>query len=217
RFVPLGAWAAADEISVPGTMIGPSRKIVLGEVALSHASRVGCLSSSGGLELQSKFCMAARNSVCCACVSFLYASSFCGIGNFKPATGLADSPVADGDADGVGVALFAGEVAGFDDGVVDGAANGRAAFACPDLVALPVACGADVLGVGAGVVAAPDGLAVAEPDVPALGSVTGGMTTGRKFNLAAAPMFERSLALLPGMEMTIWSFPWMATVGSATP
>jgi hypothetical protein len=111
------------------------------------------------------------------------------------------------DADGVGVALFAGEVVAEVLGVVDGAASGRAAFACPDLVALPLACGADAVGVGAGVVAAPDGLAVGEPDVPALGSVTGGMTTGRKFSLAAAPMFEMSLALLPGMEMTIWSFP----------
>jgi hypothetical protein len=129
------------------------------------------------------------------------------MGNFKPASGLADFVVADGDAEGVGVALLAGEVVAGEDGVVDGAASGRAALACPDLVALPLACGADVVGVGAGVVVAPDGPAVAAPDVPALGSVTGGMTTGRKFSLAAAPIFEMSLALLPGMEMTIWSSP----------
>src|SRR5690349_23280668 len=128
--------------------------------------------------------------------------------NFKPAKGSADFPVGAAvvaDPDGVGVALFAGEVVAEAVGVVDGAASGRSAFACPDLVALPLAFGADVVGVGAGV--APDGLAVAPPVVPALGSVTAGMTTGRKFSLAAAPMFEMSLALLPGMEMTIWSLP----------
>jgi hypothetical protein len=118
------------------------------------------------------------------------------------------------------------------------AANGRAActwplagelvaddFVAAELVAPLLAEVAEPLAVDD----APDDAVedeVAEPVADVVGvavawdsdtSVTGGMITGRKFSTAAAPIEAISLALLPGIEITIWSAPCTTTSALDTP
>ncbi len=91
------------------------------------------------------------------------------------------------DAVGVGVTEAFGvvEAFGVDDAVDDGALSGRTSLACGLAAGLDAAAGEDV----AGVVGAPaDPLVVADADVDGVVvacAVTGGITSPRKFRLAA--------------------------------
>src|SRR6266508_2454952 len=132
--------------------------------------------------------MRACNSCCCSGLSLLYAASSSGTVNVMPLSGsevfLTGAGDAVPDAVGVGVAEAFGvvEALGVDDAVDDGALSGRTSLACGLAAGLDAAAGEDVAGV---VVAAPP-LAVAEADgVVVACAVTGGITSGRKFRLAA--------------------------------
>src|SRR6266496_1193090 len=132
--------------------------------------------------------MRACNSCCCSGLSLLYAASSSGTVNVMPLSGsevfLTGAGDAVPDAVGVGVA----EAFGVVDAVDDGALSGRTSLACGLAAGLDAAAGEDVAGV---VVAAPPlavagPLAVAEADgVVVACAVTGGITSGRKFRLAA--------------------------------
>ena len=69
-------------------------------------------------------------------------------------------------------------------------------------------------------VAAAEPLVVADADadgVVVACAVTGGITSGRKFRLAAWPSLLMSWVFLPGIETTIWLLPWITTSASVTP
>src|SRR5215469_3248069 len=205
--VKSGGFALALDISVPGTITGPSRKasVAWPGCLLSQATSGSprCARPSGWSAVQSKVVRRLCNSCFCADESLLYSSSLFGTAKERPLNGVAVFAVAAalvgvGVGVGVGVAWAGDGVAfGFAAVLVGAAAlRGTSRAACGDWPA--------VVGLLAGLLVGDVvGVLVGEPDALFDDTGTGGITTGRKFNCAAWPSLAMSVLFLPGIDTAI--------------